>query len=206
VQAKGPSSNVNAAHALMAVIDDAGPAATDPDLELIERHRAGERGAFDELVRRHQRGLWRVARRYVKNDADASDVVQQAFVRAFRAADGFRGAATVRSWLFRIAINTALNHLRDHARERPDEAAGDALTAEAEGSAGLEAAEDRARLVAAVATLPDKQRMVLELRVFDDLSFKEVAELASCTENAAKVNFHYAVKRLRQMLGAGAEP
>ena len=189
------------------VADEASDAAAlDPDRDVLERHRAGERGAFDELVRRHQRALWRVARRYVKNDADASDVVQQAFVRAFRAVDAFRGAATVRSWLFRITINAALNHLRDHGRERPDEIAEDALTTTATGSHNIEAAQDKDKLRAAVAALPDKQRMVLELRVFDDLSFREVAELAACTENAAKVNFHYAVKRLRQLMaGDGSE-
>jgi RNA polymerase sigma-70 factor (ECF subfamily) len=201
---------VNAAAALMgSVIDDDAAAtagSTDPDRTLIDRHRAGERGAFDDLVRRHQRALWRLARRYVKNDADAADVVQQAFVRAFRAVDSFRGAATVRSWLYRITINAALNHVRDHGRERPDEIAEDALTERAEGSRRIEAAETHDRLLAAVAALPDKQRAVLELRVFDELSFREVAELTASTENAAKVNFHYAVKRLRQLLAEGEQP
>jgi RNA polymerase sigma-70 factor (ECF subfamily) len=202
---------VNAAAALMgSVIEDdrtGAAGAADPDRALIERHRNGERGAFDDLVRRHQRALWRLARRYVKNDADAADVVQQAFVRAFRAVDGFRGAATVRSWLYRITINAALNHVRDHGRERPDEIADDALTARAEGSRRIEAEEIHDRLLAAVAELPDKQRAVLELRVFDELSFREVAELTASTENAAKVNFHYAVKRLRQLLaGDGEQP
>src|SRR3954453_16951871 len=84
--------------------------AIDPDLPLVDRFRAGERAAFDELVRRHQQALWRLARRYVKNDADAADVVQQTFVRAFRGLARFRAAATVRTWMYRIAINLALNH------------------------------------------------------------------------------------------------
>lgn len=188
---------------MVSVIDDAagaGGAGDDPDLALLERHRAGEKGAFDDLVRRHQRALWRLARRYVKNDADAADVVQQAFVRAFRAVDGFRRAATVRSWLYRITINAALNHVRDHGRERPEVIADDALTERAEGARRIEAEQAHDRLLAAVAELPDKQRAVLELRVFDELSFREVGELTACSENAAKVNFHYAVKRLRQLL------
>jgi len=173
--------------------------AEDPDLAIVERFRAGERRAFDELVRRHQRSLWRVARRYVKNDADAADVAQQAFVRAFRALDGFRGAASVRSWLYRIAINLSLNHVRDHAREIVEEEVPDAGVG-ATGAQRIIADEEAARLRTAIAELPPKQRMVLELRVFDDLSFREVAELADCTENAAKVNFHYAVKRLKEIL------
>jgi RNA polymerase sigma-70 factor, ECF subfamily len=177
----------------------------DPDLPLVERFRAGERRAFDELVRRHQRSIWRVARRYLRNDADASDVAQQTFVRAYRALDGFRGAASVRSWLYRIAINLALNHLRDHKREVPggagEEVGEQRLTRSATGPQQIIADEEAARLRAAIAELPPKQRMVLELRVFEDLSFREVAELADCTENAAKVNFHYAVKRLKEILG-----
>jgi RNA polymerase sigma-70 factor (ECF subfamily) len=179
---------------------------TDPDLALVERFRAGEQRAFDEIVRRHQQALWRMARRYVKNDADAADVVQQTFVRAFRGLARFRAAATVRTWLYRIAINLALNHVRDRAREEPsapddlEERSGSTV---ATGATRIIEGEDAARLRTAIEALPPKQRMVLELRVFEDLPFKEVADLADCTENAAKVNFHYAVKKLRELL-AGA--
>lgn len=180
------------------------PAVTaDPDRELVERFQSGERLAFDQLVRRHQKGIWHLVHRYVKRDADASDVTQQAFVRAFRGLVSFRGTASVRSWLYRIAINCALSWLRDHRREEPTELAEDALTDENPAPATrMIGGEEGARLRLAIAQLPPKQKLVLELRVFDDLSFKEVAELADCTENTAKVNFHYAVKRLRDILGS----
>lgn len=180
--------------------------ASDPDRELAERFRDGDRAAFDLLVRRHQKGMWRLVRRYVKRDADAADVTQLAFVRAFRGLTAFRGTATVRSWLYRIAINCALSWLRDHRREQPTEIAEDALTDANPAPAQLSAGDDRAVLKRAIAQLPPKQKLVLELRVFDDLSFREVAELADCSENTAKVNFHYAVKRLRDILGADHEP
>jgi len=184
------------------------PAVTlaDPDHELAERFRNGDRVAFDLLVRRHQKGMWRLVRRYVKSDADAADVTQLAFVRAFRGLSAFRGTATVRSWLYRIAINCALSWLRDHRRENPTEIAEDALTEANPAPAQLSADDDRAWLRKAIEQLPPKQKLVLELRVFDDLSFKEVAELAECSENTAKVNFHYAVKRLRDILGADHAP
>jgi RNA polymerase sigma-70 factor (ECF subfamily) len=173
----------------------------DPDRELAERFRGGERAAFDQLVRRHQQGVWRIVRRYLKRDADAADVTQLVFVRAFKGIGNFRGAASVRSWLYRIAINCALSWLRDHRREEPAEIAEDALTEAPVAPGRLAAGADSARLRAAITQLPPKQKLVLELRVFDDLSFKEVAELADCTENTAKVNFHYAVKKLRDILG-----
>lgn len=186
----------------------AAPAVTqaDPDLELVTRFSGGDRAAFDLLVRRHQKGMWRLIRRYVKHDADAADVTQLAFVRAFRGLAGFRGTATVRSWLYRIAINCALSWLRDHRRELPTILAEDALTASNPAPAQIAADDDQARLRRAIEQLPPKQKLVLELRVFDDLSFREVAELADCSENTAKVNFHYAVKRLRDILGADHEP
>jgi RNA polymerase sigma-70 factor (ECF subfamily) len=180
----------------------------DPDRELVERFRGGERPAFDLLVRKHQKGVWRMVRRYVRSDADAADVTQQVFVRAFRALAAFRGAATVRSWLYRIAINCSLSWIRDHKREQPAEIAEDeaSLVVAPIGTSRLSDGQDGARLRAAVAQLPPKQKLVLELRVFDDLSFKEVAELADCSENTAKVNFHYAVKRLRDILGGEHAP
>lgn len=180
--------------------------AIDPDRELAEKFRQGDRSAFDVLVRRHQKGVWRVVRRYIKRDADAADVTQQVFVRAFKALGGFRGAASVRSWLYRIAINCSLSWIRDHRREEPTEIAEDSLTELPVAPGKIASTQDNAKLRAAIATLPPKQRMVLELRVFDDLSFKEVAELADCSENTAKVNFHYAVKKLRDILGGDHAP
>lgn len=175
---------------------------SDPDRLLVEQFHAGERAAFDQLVRRHQRGMWRLVLRYVRRDADAQDVTQLAFVRAYKGLASFRGSASVRSWLYRIAINCALSWLRDHRREQPTEIPDEALVIEHASPGRIADGETAARLRAAIAQLPPKQKLVLELRIFDDLSFREVAELADCSENTAKVNFHYAVKRLRDILGA----
>ncbi len=188
--------------AILAILPLASPTADPVDLDqaLVVRARAGDRAAFDQLVRRHQRGVWRMVQRYVRG-ADAFDVTQQAFVRAYRGLASFRGAATVRSWLYRIAINCALSWVRDHRREQPSEIADDALVGDNLTSEQLAHHAETLRLRAAVAQLPPKQRLTVELRVFDDLAFKEVAELAECSENTAKVNFHHAVKRLREIMG-----
>jgi RNA polymerase sigma-70 factor (ECF subfamily) len=175
----------------------------DDDAEQVARYRRGENRAFDVLVKKYQRPIFYLALRYVRNPDDAKDVAQRAFVRAFRSLDGFRGDASFKTWLYKIAVNMALNHLRDHARERPaviDEAA---LTTEAVGASGLTDQQDRLSLLRALAELPPKQRLVVELRVFEELPFKDVAEIAECSENSAKVNFHHAVKRLREVMGAG---
>lgn len=172
----------------------------DPDLQLVERFCAGERRAFDRLVRKYQRPLYYLALRYVKNEADAHDLTQRAFVRMFKSMSRFRRAASFRTWAYRITINLCLNHIRDRRKETVAEVAEDALTAEAEAEHIAITRQRSRQLQLAIEQLPPKQRMVLELRVFDDLSFREVAELASCSENAAKVNFHHAVKRLRSLM------
>lgn len=176
------------------------------DVALVDRFQAGERSAFDELVRRYQRPVYHLARRYLRNDADAADVTQRTFVRMFESLGGFRGASSVRTWIFRIAINLSLNHIRDSRRSEPSEIHAHMLTTAPLGASRVIADEETARLHEAIEALPPKQRMVLELRIYDDLSFREVAELAGCTENTAKVNFHHAVKRLRTLLTAPVPP
>jgi len=178
----------------------------DPDRELAERFRAGDRSAFETLVRRHQKGVWRIVRRYIRRDADAADITQQVFVRAFKGLATFRGAATVRSWLYRIAINSSLTWIRDHKREILSDIDDDSLSVDAAGPGRIANDQEAKMLRIAIDELPPKQRMVLELRIYDDLSFKEVAELADCSENTAKVSFHYAVKKLREILGGSDDP
>jgi RNA polymerase sigma-70 factor (ECF subfamily) len=180
---------------------------SDPDADLVEAWRRGDEGAFPEIVRRHQRALFALVRRYLKNEDDSQDVVQLTFVRAFRALGDFRGGSQLRTWLYRIAVNVALNKLRDSKAQRTERLDEEVYEAGADGGPGalegLLSAESSARLKLAVEELPPKQRLVLELRVFHDLPFKEVATIAECTENTAKVNFHHAVKRLREVMKRG---
>ena len=172
----------------------------DADRPLVDRARAGDRGGFDALVRCYQRPIYYLAYRYLKNEADAADIAQRTFVRAYKSLARFRGDASFRTWLYRIAINLSLNHIRDHKRVRERPMSTDALATDAVGVADLVRNERAQRLRTAIEALPPKQKLVLELRVYDELTFREVAALADCTENAAKVNFHHAVKRLRALM------
>ena len=170
------------------------------DRALVEQFRAGDRRAFDRIVQRYQRPIYYLALRYVKNDADAADITQKTFVRVFKSLARFRGDASFRTWVYRIAINLCLNHIRDHRREHVSEIRDDALVTAPQGPSRIIRETESKLLSDAIAELPPKQRMVLALRIYDELSFREVAELANCSENAAKVNFHHAVKRLRAIL------
>lgn len=179
-------------------------APADVDALLVERFRRGDGAAFEELVRRYRRNIWQLALRYLRDEHEAEDVAQRAFVRAFEKLSLFRGDSSFRTWLYRITVNLSLNHLRDHAREKPQPIADDALTVEpAEAAGGTSAADARrraARLREAITRLPPKQRMVVELRIFEELPFRDVAAVAECSEDSAKANFHHALKRLQQMM------
>jgi RNA polymerase sigma-70 factor (ECF subfamily) len=187
------------------------PAADDtPDEALVTRAQSGDQIALGLLVRRHQRALYLLCLRYVADADEAADLVQKTFVRAMAKLGDLRDAAVFRAWLLRIGAHLALNHIRDHARfvsddgehEHPSDPDRLARPSAAEQ---LESAELATALRDAVQTLPTKQRMTLELRIYEDLPFREIAEALSISEGAAKVNFHYAVRRLRGTLGPQAD-
>jgi RNA polymerase sigma-70 factor (ECF subfamily) len=204
------------AEARIVVFGIRGPAAPAPprpggdlsDLELVARWRdERRRDAFEALVRRHQRGLYSFVLRFVKDQDDAADLAQRTFVRAMGAIDGFEARSEFRTWLFRIAVNLCKNHHRDRGRRGEVELEPERMEAtEADGAAvgpgGLISREELAAVRAAVDALPPKQQLTLNLRVYQDMSFKEVASVMGCREGTAKVNFHHAVTRLRKALAA----
>jgi RNA polymerase sigma-70 factor, ECF subfamily len=180
------------------------------DEALVREAKAGSQPAFETLVRRYQKPLYFLCFRYVRDHDAAADLAQRAFIRVLEKLSELREENTFKSWLFRIGANLALNHIRDHARF-VDEAEGAGNPAQNEDGARsveadvqLEAAELSEALRQAVGLLPTKQRMTLELRVYEELAFKDIAVALNTTEGAAKVNFHYAVRRLRTLLAKDA--
>jgi len=174
-----------------------GPAET-PDDELVLDAKAGSRPAFEALVRRYQEPVYFLCYRYVRDHDTAAELAQRAFVRAMDSIRDLRQAEIFRSWLFKIAVNLALNHLRD-ASKFVDQTVVEGSVAP-EAHALIEAAEDSRGLQSAVARLPNKQRMIVELRVYQELSFRDIAQQLDTTANAAKVGFHHAIKNLRRLL------
>jgi len=171
------------------------------DAELLEAFRAGDARAFEALVRRYERPVLAIARRFTGDEDDAEDLAQRAFINAAERADGWRGGS-FKSWLFRIVVNLAKNHVRDTARfDRSEEAQErEAPPVEPLAPARLEAEEQRKELREAIARLPMRQREVLLLRIDGDLPFAEVATTLGISEVNAKVNFHHAVQKLKGWL------
>jgi RNA polymerase sigma-70 factor, ECF subfamily len=180
---------------------------------LVSRLRAGDERAFEELVRTFGGRLLAVARRFVRNDEDAQDVVQSAYLSAFRALDQFEGNCQLSTWLHRIVVNTALMRLRSK-RRRPEESIEELLPAFQEdghhveqfsdwntpADVLIERTETRATVRACIDRLPDNYRAVLLLRDIEERSTQEVADTLSMTPTAVKVRLHRARQALSTLL------
>ena len=169
----------------------------DTDLELVEKVKSGDRRAFSELVKRHQRSVLRLSLRFVKDMGAAEDVTQDAFIKAYEKLNSFEGRATFKSWLFQIAVNTARNKIRESKRNTVDiDDVQLAVGAEAEKTLVHSAVANI--LNTEVEKLPFKQKTALVLRVYEDLSFNEIADIMECPYDTAKANYRHALLKLRQ--------
>lgn len=177
----------------------------DSDEALIDRHKAGDGAAFAELVRRHQRPIYFFALRMSGSPEDARELSQRIFLRAFRSLGGFEGRSSFRTWLFQIAANLCRNHHRDTTRASFVPVTEGQGAAPAAALGALVAQAERAQLRDAVEGLPPRQRAVLALRVYEDLSFKEIAQREGISEGNARVSYHLAVKALKATLDPATE-
>jgi RNA polymerase sigma-70 factor (ECF subfamily) len=184
---------------------DRGPADADwsaaDDSTLVRACLEGRREAFDPIVERHRRQVYQVCFRFSGNHADASDLTQEAFVRAYKGLRGFKGHASLATWLYRIAVNVCLNRaalktppasaldareIADQSAEHPDQA--------------LLRGERAARVRAAILRLPRTQRATLILRIYHDLRHDEIAGILGSSVGAVKANFFHALANLRKQL------
>lgn len=173
------------------------PQAGITDEELVERCRGGEGAAFEELVRRHRKMVYRIAWRLAGSHAEADDLSQEAFLRAYRSLPRFRGECRFRTWVVRIVVNLAINARASRRISVPvDEIGARRATAPAAVETTL-----RGQVRRAVLTLPPRQRRVLVLKVYEGLKFAEIAEAAGMTVGTAKATFFQAVRGLRARLG-----
>jgi RNA polymerase sigma-70 factor, ECF subfamily len=173
---------------------------SEPD--LVAACLEGRHGAFDLVVERHRRTVYRICYRFMGNHEDASDLSQEVFFRAFRGLAKFKGGSTLGTWLHRIAVNTCLNRIAlKSPRTEPLEGSQQVDTHSESPSERLLRDERADRVRAAVARLPKKQRAVLILRTYQDLSHQEIAKLLGTTVGAAKANVFHALQNLRKLLG-----
>ncbi len=173
----------------------------DEDLNLITRTEAGEREAFNDLVRKYQKPLYALLYRMVGNREDASDLLQKAFVKAFTGLKSFERRSTFKTWLYQIAINLAKNVYRDRARIEQVPIDDVIIRRNPRTVENLIVNENRQLLRQALAGLPEKQRITLMLRVQEEKKFEEIAAIMECSLGTAKANFHHAVQKLKMIMG-----
>ena len=180
------------------------PAARAAELVLVERCRRGDLGAFEEIYRTHAGKLYGLVLRMVGNPADAEDLLQDVFLAAHRKLEGFRGDSALGTWLYRLATNQCLDHLRSRsarAGQLTDALDDEPAVADA-GSAGLaDKAVAKMDLERALAQLPDGCRAAFLLYDVEGLDHREVADALGIAEGTSKSQVHKARLRLRSLLG-----
>jgi RNA polymerase sigma-70 factor (ECF subfamily) len=187
--------------------------ASDRDAALIAGLQAGESGAFETLLRDYGPRLLRLARRFLANEEDARDALQDAMVAVYRSIGSFESGSALLTWLHRIVVNSALMKLRTR-RRHPEEDIEQYLPRFLEdghqrvpstpwtesAQSVIEREELRAAVRAAIDKLPDAYRIVLQLRDIEELSTAETAEILGVTKNVVKIRLHRARQALRTLL------
>jgi len=161
-----------------------------PDADLVKRVQAGDSTAFDILVQKYQHKVVNLVGRFVSDQAECQDIAQDAFIKAFRAINSFRGDSQFYTWLYRIAANTAKNFLASRARKSPAYSVDVEDAEHFEGESGLKeyanpenlllTDEIRATIFRAIENLPDDLKSAITLRELDGLSYEEIADVMDC--------------------------
>lgn len=180
---------------------------TDRDIALVDAALEGDQAAFEELVVRYQRPIAAVVARMTGNLNDAADIAQQVFLRAYTKLSSFQRRSQFKTWLYSIAINLTRNELRRNKRWGiPVEVTELDPGKDAVVEDKMIDRQRRNSIRDAIDHLPPKQKGVVMLRIYEEMSFAEVAETMGINENTAKVNFHHAVKRLQGLLKDSEQP
>jgi RNA polymerase sigma-70 factor (ECF subfamily) len=178
------------------------------DKELIRRFLGGERAAFDELVVRHREQVYATAYRMVGNAETAEEIAQEVFLRVFRGLGKFRHKANFTTWLYRITMNLCYDEFsrRKKATEMLPQSGGATAGATAEAPHESLASEERKKwLERQIETLPFKQKSTLTLRIFQEMSFKEIGRALGCSAGSARVNYRHAILKLKDALARSGE-
>lgn len=170
-------------------------------LALLKEPRT-QREGFSALVSQYSEPLYWKIRRIVLDHDDANDVLQNSFVKAWTNLDSFQGKASISTWLYRIAINEALDFLRKKKAATANVSADEepAVAARLMGDPYFDGDHAQALLQEAVARLPEVQRTVFSLKYFDDMKYSEISKMLNTSEGALKASYHLAVKKISEYL------
>ncbi|MBS1976999.1 MAG: sigma-70 family RNA polymerase sigma factor [Bacteroidetes bacterium] len=174
------------------------------DKELLEKLRNPDTRnyGFNLLVRAYQQRIYRIARKMVVDHDDADDVTQEVFIKVHKAIDHFREDASLYTWIYRIATNECLTFLTRKRRRffLPLEDIAGELSARIDAIPGPSGDEIQKKLQKALLTLPDKQRLVFNLKYYEDMPYEQMAEVTGTSEGALKASYHHAVKKIEDFM------
>src|SRR5438128_1793188 len=169
------------------------------DAGLVERYLSGDMTAFDELMIRYERQIYRVCYRFVENREDAMDLAQEVFIKAFEHLPTFRQESSLKTWLYRIAMNHCINHVKKHSQDFVEvtEYTG---SVRATVQSQLEDREQREQFRRLVKQLPPKQKAILELRINEQLSYEEIARISGRSISTIKASVFFALEKMRKLI------
>jgi RNA polymerase sigma-70 factor, ECF subfamily len=158
--------------------------------------------AFQVLVKTYQERLYWHIRKVVINHDDTDDILQNVFLKVWKNIDGFREDSTLYTWLFRIATNESLSHLQKQRRysEVSMNEVSEYLAETLESDVYFEGDEIQKKLQLAIIRLPEKQRIVFNMKYFDEMKYEEMSEVLQTSIGALKASFHFAVKKIEDFL------
>jgi RNA polymerase sigma-70 factor (ECF subfamily) len=169
--------------------------------DLVEKLQQGDEQAFKTFVRTYARSAFHLASRFTGGDkGGADDIVQESLMKAYRAIPQFRGESSLKNWFLRITANTAKNYLRSQNRHQGSDILDLEIGVINKDFQNQERAQTLAILQKAIEKLPPRQRETLHLRIFEDLSFKEISEILGTPFDTSKANFRHAVMNLKKIL------
>ncbi|MCB0447252.1 MAG: RNA polymerase sigma factor [Gelidibacter sp.] len=174
------------------------------ELELINRLKTEhtKEQAFKELLSLYKERLYWHVRHIVKSHDDTDDVLQNTFIKVYRNIQTFKGDSKLFSWMYRIATNESITHLNKNAKRLQisnEEAQGLAIN-NLESDVYFEGNEIQLKLQQAIATLPQKQQLVFNMKYFEDLKYADMSEILDTSEGALKASYHIAVKKIEAYL------
>ncbi|MFM7194902.1 MAG: RNA polymerase sigma factor [Bacteroidota bacterium] len=174
------------------------------DQFILEKLRTPETRnyGFNLLVRAYQKKVYWLVRKMVIDHDDADDITQETFVKIHRNIDGFREDSKLFTWIYRIATNESLSFLRARRRRLflPIHDVERELSGMIDSGKGIDGSEIEKKLQKAILTLPEKQRLVFNMKYFDDLSYEQIAEITGTSVGALKASHHHAVKKIEEYL------
>jgi RNA polymerase sigma factor (sigma-70 family) len=172
------------------------------DADLVKEFRSGNTEAFAELVKRHSRPLTMMILKMVRDQEEARDISQTTFIKAYEGLSRFTMASSFKTWLYSIAINAVKDHVR---KKRPSAMENEILERVADPAVSSSDLLERAQLVSklrqAIEELPERQRLTLQLRIYEEMDYQEIADTLGGNAGSARGNFFQAVKSLRAKLG-----